>query len=397
MRLLLLSPYAIWPPRHGTGTRIFHLARELGKRHQVTVVSFDNPARFAGHLPPPPFESIGLPWTLIRPSRARRWLSRFGRLDRTAASPENLTKLSSVIALRRIEVVVAQDLRLATLLPVLSSLPVVWVADGVASELRRPSPQSDSSFYRRLQRRIEHLGWRRLETWTWKQADVLVAVSAEEASLLRERMGPQKRVIIAPNGVDVAYFSEVRHTETSRRALFVGSRWWPNAEALNFFVAEVLPRIRREMPDFRLVVAGEVCTSRELRLKSRDGIELAGFLEDLRPCLAASGVFVAPIRSGHGTRIKILEALAAGLPVVSTRKGAEGLKLRDGSEILLADEPEQLAGAVLRVLRDANLATRLASAARTLVRADYDWSRVAERLEEAIALARELGHRAVAP
>lgn len=393
MRLLLLSPYAIWPPRHGTGARIFNLARALAKRHQVTVVAFDDPSRFARDTPPFPFESIGLPWRLIRPGRARRWLSRFGRLDRTAASAANLAKLLSVIASRRIEVVVAQDLRLATLLPVLRNMPLVWVADGVASELRRPSPESDSSLYRRLQSQIEYLWWRRLETWTWRQANVLVAVSEEEAALLRARMGPRKRILVAPNGVDVAFFSEVRHTGTNRRALFVGSRWWPNAEALNFFAAAVLPRIRHEMPDFRLVVAGEVCTSRELRLEPSDGIDLVGFLEDLRPCLAASGVFVAPILSGHGTRIKILEALAAGLPVVSTRKGAEGLNLRDGSEILLADEPEQFAEAVFRVLSDAALAARLTSAARARVLAEYDWSRAAEQLEKAIALVCALGHR----
>ncbi|MGH7858701.1 MAG: glycosyltransferase family 4 protein, partial [Candidatus Binatia bacterium] len=182
------------------------------------------------------------------------------------------------------------------------------------------------------------------------------------------------------------------------QGLFVGSTWYPNVEALHYFAREILPLLRRHVPEFRLVVAGNVSESRELRLPPDSGIELLGFVDDLRPHLAASRVFVVPILRGHGSRLKILDAAAAGVPVVSTTKGAEGLTFLDGSEIILADDPVEFAGSVIRLLRDDAFAKRLGDAAFERVRREYDWSCAGERLEEAFSLlpARRSG-RAHAP
>lgn len=383
MRILILAPHAIYPPRHGTGVRVYHLARELGKRHAVTVVCFDDRAeRLSGGAPP--FEIVILPWSEARPGRIERWCSQFGMLVRTAASPGNLAVLRRLIESRRIEAVIVENLGLSHLVGELRGRPLLWVEEGISSELRHPSLKGRRNPYRRIQDWIEYFSWRRLEAWVWRKADALAAVSEAEAALLLKRVAGSKPVTVIPNGVDARHFALTPPAPLPGRILFVGSRWYPNVEALNLLVSEILPRIRRQMPDARLQVAGEVCGSRELRFGAGEDVILLGFVDDLRGVYAESHVFVAPLLRGHGTRIKILEAMAAGVPVVSTSKGAEGLEVQNGAHLLLADTPEEFADGVVRVMRDPVLASRLRDAARALVADRYDWRRIAETLEDTL-------------
>src|SRR2546425_3069434 len=139
MRLLLLSPCAFYPPRHGNGARIYYLARALQPRHTVTVVFFDRAQRLPGAPSPPDLDAIGLPLVEHHPGAWARWFSRFGLLRWSADSLENRAVLREVIASRSIGAVISQDLALAPLLPELGPLPLVWSADGISSELRRPT------------------------------------------------------------------------------------------------------------------------------------------------------------------------------------------------------------------------------------------------------------------
>lgn len=387
MRLLLFAPVAVAPPRSGAGTRIRHLARELQRRgHELTVVSFeDAPDRY----PPAPaagFEHVALSWSAARRTRRDRWLGRFGLWGRTPVSPRNVETIGRILRAKHFDAVVVENVHLSELLPLVAGHPMVWVEEGIFSELRHPSLRGARGPYRRLQEWITYALWRRLERWCWSRADVVVAVSERDAAVVRRRLRHRRPVVVVPNGVDVASFLGTRRADAADGALFVGSRWYPNVEALHFFVGSVLPRVRGELAGFRLTVAGDVCDSRELRLPATEGVELLGFVHDLRACYATSRVFVVPILRGHGTRLKILEAMAAGIPVVSTRKGAEGLDLRDGQDLLLADDPPAFARAVARLARDPGVADALASSGRARVAELYDWSAACDRFEDALAL-----------
>jgi glycosyltransferase involved in cell wall biosynthesis len=282
---------------------------------------------------------------------------------------------------------------LAPLLPAIADRPLVWVEEGIFSELQHPSLQPPTNLYRRTRQWVAYLRWWSLERWVWKRADVLVSVSIAEAAKIRRRVRAKIPVIVVPNGVDWRHFENVRSALGSPRGVFVASRWHPNVEALHFFADEVLPLIHRQLPDFRLVVAGDVRESRRLRHHLPRGVELVGFVDDLRSLFDRSGVFVAPILRGHGTRVKLLEAMAAGLPIVSTRKGAEGLPLVDGRDALLADAPADLADAVVQLIRDPERAARLGASALRLARERHDWSLAATALEQALRLAVEAGTR----
>ena len=165
--------------------------------------------------------------------------------------------------------------------------------------------------------------------------------------------------------------------------LFLGSfRHLPNEEALRWFVDDVLPQIRAQEPRARLIVIGADPPPRHSLPGADDALELIGFVEDVRKPLAHYSLFVCPILSGSGVRVKLLEAFAAGIPVVSTRLGAEGLAQEDGAICALADEPDQFAQRVVDLLRNPEKAAAMARRARAEVVAHRDMRVMTERLVE---------------
>ena len=187
---------------------------------------------------------------------------------------------------------------------------------------------------------------------------------------------------VVPTGVDTTFFTPaVGPVTSSRRLVFTGSMdWLPNEDAMLFFCRDILPSIRAEEPEVTLSIVGRAPTPAVARLAQDSGITVTGRVDDVRPHISESAVYVVPLRIGGGTRLKIFEAMAMGKAVVSTAIGAEGLPVRDGEHLLFADEPVAFATAVVRVLRDADGRRRLESAARALVVEQYDWSAVAHEL-----------------
>jgi glycosyltransferase involved in cell wall biosynthesis len=151
---------------------------------------------------------------------------------------------------------------------------------------------------------------------------------------------------------------------------------------MEFFLRDVFPLIKAQRPNVRMSITGGYDGVPVSRLPMGDGVELTGYLPDIRPAVAQSWVSVVPLRMGGGTRLKILEAMALGTPVVSTAKGAEGLEVTHEEDILIADAPDDFAQAVLRLLRDEDLRASLSAAGRRLVAERYSWETCARRLEQ---------------
>ncbi len=199
---------------------------------------------------------------------------------------------------------------------------------------------------------------------------------------------PRVPVVVVPNGVDAQAF-EAPDAQMSRRGIvFVGTLGYAaNADAVDYLVAEIMPRVRSQADVTLTVVGGGA--SPTLVQRAEGHARFVGFVADVRPYYWQAAVCVVPLRSGGGTRLKILEALAAGCAVVATSIGAEGLELTPGDEIEIADTPEALAAAVLRLLADHEARERLARQGCAAVRRRYDWNVIAPRMEEAYRLARE--------
>jgi len=193
-------------------------------------------------------------------------------------------------------------------------------------------------------------------------------------------------VVTIPNGVDVEYFSDTSwlddsqedFSQASRTMIFVGTLdYGPGGAAVRYFCEDILPLIQQNIPDVRFFAVGQNPPTYLKTLADHDSrIVVTGRVDDIRPYVARSNVFVVPLKSGSGTRLKILDAMAMRIPIVSTSIGAEGLEVRSEEHLLLADTPETFSAAVLRLLEDDNLATRIRDNARRLVQDRYSWTTI---------------------
>ncbi len=210
--------------------------------------------------------------------------------------------------------------------------------------------------------------------------DGVIAVSPEDAETMRREYGLENVLGDVPTGVDADYFREVQRERKPGSIVFLGSMdWMPNIDAVEWFVEAIYPRIAEACPDATLHIVGRRPPARiEAFAKEDASIEVTGTVPDVRPYLAEGSVCIVPLRAGGGTRIKIFEAMAAGIPVVSTRIGAEGLPVTDGTHCFLADEPDVFADRVVQLLKAPPTARAMADTAAKLVREEFGWDRVAD-------------------
>jgi glycosyltransferase involved in cell wall biosynthesis len=216
-----------------------------------------------------------------------------------------------------------------------------------------------------------------------RRADRVLVVSEEDRDgflVLDPTLAP--RLAVTPIGVDMDYWGGVLRRPDARDLLSVGTMYWPpNVDSMQWFCADILPRVRAEIPGVRLNIVGARPTPAVRALGEADlDVVVTGSVPDVRPYGENCGVFVVPLRSGSGMRVKILTAMAMGLPVVSTTVGAEGIDVTNGENILLADTLEAFAAAVVRLLRDPAGAERMGEAGRRLMARAYGWDAVGKRL-----------------
>ena len=249
------------------------------------------------------------------------------------------------------------------------------IARGLAHANGGSRPQAAWEYLRALHYEIEHLpDCDRVQVCTQENHEFLASYLPRFGARFQEGLRA---------GIDVARFAFQTEGRQPGTMLFIGSfRHGPNITALEWFLRHVLPRIVEQRPDARLVVAGSDPPPRDLFKKAGPAVELLGFVEDIRTELRRRAVFVCPVLSGSGVRVKLLEAFASGIPVVSTRIGAEGLARKDGEFCGLADQPEPFARKVIEILNCPEQAGAMAGRARLEVETNWDMPVLTRRLEK---------------
>jgi glycosyltransferase involved in cell wall biosynthesis len=230
------------------------------------------------------------------------------------------------------------------------------------------------------------INWRKLrreELATYRDADGVYLCSVADQQRLLDQV-PGARTLVIPNAADIEYY-QPRATDPpldGRTLVFFGHlSYFPNVDGVTYFVREIWPRITEVHPEARLKIIGDQAP-RSLHELARPGIELTGFVPDLRPHLAAAAAVVVPLRLGGGTRLKIVEAMAMGKAIVSTTLGVEGIEAVPERDLLVEDRPAAFADAVNRLLAEPNLASRLGQSARELAVRQYAWSGAARAVED---------------
>jgi len=232
-----------------------------------------------------------------------------------------------------------------------------------------------------LRRMILENEWRRLrryERHACEKVERTITVSGDDRDLLRS-MAPHGSIFAVPTGVDTQYFSPRPDASERREVVFVGSMdWYPNEDAMRWFVENALPALRKRVPDVFVTAVGRNPSPKFTRDMQAHNVHVTGTVNDVRDFMARAAVCMVPLRVGGGTRLKIFEGLAMGKATVTTTVGAEGLPLVDGREVAFADHPDDFADRIAGLLLDPERRKELGEAGRELVVSRYAWSRVAK-------------------
>lgn len=386
MRILFLSTWFPYPPSNGAKIRAYYLLRALTNVHRVDLVAFcqdqltANRRQLADGLalnsvravPVDPFRYVTIP-TLVKfcsPIPVASWPSR--EMKRAVEEISSSAHWDMIVAIQ------TPAARYATQLP---HVPAVLDID------------TSISYQSHERHRTDVHALRRLRTWvSWHKAQghesrllrrflactVVSAIEVDHVQALVKRSSC--RVTVVPNGVDCQH-NQPGLVETQPFSLVYNGAltYSANYDAMSYFLADIYPLIRQREPETTLTITGSISGVDLLGLATDESVHLSGYVEDIRVPVAEASVCVVPLRQGGGTRLKILEAMALGTPVVSTTKGAEGLNVTPGRDILIADDPAEFAAQVVRLLGDCSLREQLATNARRLVEQQYDWDQIGKK------------------
>ncbi len=382
MRLLFLSTWFPFPPDNGSKIRVYHLLQALSQRHAVTLVSF------AWDTATPEQAAAGLPFcravhTLPRDPFAR---SAFAQATRylslapvvTRPIPEMQRLVGDVLTHITFDAVIASTEVMATY--ALQAPPTTVKILEEHNSFTRMMGDRYRAATHPMQRLNHWISWqktRRYEAALFRKLDQIVMVSEEDRRTCEQLPGHHTPVAVVPNGVDCAHHRPGLAETRPNTLIYNGALTYSaNYDAMQYFLAEIYPLIKRQAPDVTLTITGSTRGVDLSDLRLDESVHFTGYVDDIRLPVAQSAACVVPLRQGGGTRLKVLEAMALGVPVVATTKGAEGLEVVDGEHLLLADDPQTFAAAVLRALREPGPRADLIHNARTLVETQYDWERI---------------------
>jgi len=400
MRILFLTPQLPYPPHQGTTIRNYNIIANLAPRHEIHLLSFVSSQDEIVTATPlhqhcRSIETVQAP----RRSPLKRFLSLFlsplPDMALRLSSAEFRTRLTATLRRIPFDVVQIEGIEMAR----------PWMNWRISNIQYPISIFDDHNAEYVLQQRAFETDVRQPAHWVgalysliqWKKlshyearvcrlADGVVAVSEADKVALQQLV-PGLEVTTVPNAVDVEYYTatDIQPSPLPTHSLvFTGKMdFRPNVDAVLWFCQEVLPLVRRKLPDARFYIVGQSPHRRVLRLADDTAVTVTGYVDDVRSYIAGACVYVVPLRMGGGTRLKVLEAMAMGKPIVSTSLGCEGFEgLAPSRELSIADSPQEFAQRVIELLDDASWRERLGRAAQRFVEEQYDWRLIVPKLEQ---------------
>jgi polysaccharide biosynthesis protein PslH len=386
MRILLLSPRQCWPPHSGAKLRTFHAARALGRRSDLTHLFFAESGATTPTAQDLPFcrrlVPVPSPERFSPSQIARGFLGRWPLPILHYVSSEMKAALASLMARERFDLLYLDGIHMApyaAILRELSPAPIVYDWHNIESEVMRRYAADTPSPARKLYAAVTAWRLAALEKRILRDALGHFVCSERERRKL-QRIAPEARIAVIENGVDTRYFREAGGVCDRRRILYVGHMaYHANAQAAISFTRDIWPALRERFPSWRLTLAGSNPAPAVIALGAEKNVEVTGAVPDLRPYYREAVAAIVPLRVGGGTRLKILEAMAAGVPVVSTRIGAEGLPVTPGADLLIADADEDWLRHLSALSAQDGMWMRLAGAGRQFA-LRYDWDALGESL-----------------
>ena len=388
-KILLLTQVLPYPPDSGPKVKTWNVLKYLAQHHQVTLVSFVRGdqsaevkhlqqycaaihtvemkrAKLADGLAMLRSFATGQPWMMLRDDRAemRTLIARLSSeqwFDIAHADQHNMAQYAERVPGAR---------------KILDAHNALWLlykrlSETMTGGLQKPLLMRDWRLLKKYEGRI------------CREFDGLLAVSAEDQAALEEAAAQKLNAVVIPIAVDTDEVGYVQRNDSANHILHIGTMYWPpNIDGIKWFVQEVYPLIRAQKPSVQFDVVGARPPQELTALNSQGlGIQVTGYVEDPQPYLQQAGLMVVPLRAGGGMRVKILNALSQGLPIVTTTIGCEGIAVEHGKHVLIADSPQDFAKAVLTLLENRLLADELGQNGRALIQSTYDYRVACRKIE----------------
>jgi len=385
VKILIVTPRVPYPPYRGDKIHMFNVLKRLAAKHEIHLVCFaQTPADEENlkHLQPycRSVEGVKLPlWRSLLRCLAGLF-SREPLQVHYFKSGRMRALIEQKCREHRFDVIHTHIIRAAQYTAHLPhAFRAIDVTDAVSLYLRRFLSQ-EKNWFKRAVLKVEAGRIKKYQS-ILEDFDACFVCSEVDAEELR-KSAPAARIEVLPNGVDVdCFYPQNQVAYDPSRIIFTGNlSYYPNADAVLYFVQEIFPFIKAEVPQAQLYLVGQ-SPPRKIQKLAREDVVVTGFVEDIREYYLRSAVMVSPIRFGAGTLNKVLESLAMGVPVVATPVGIEGLGLTNGKEILIAHHPRTFADHVIRVLKNPELRKQLGQAGMALVRERYNWDSIVASLE----------------
>ena len=384
MKVLVNMPFSPVPPDFGGALRVFHIVKQIARRHDVIALTYGKPEdadlirRELGvkevRVVPPTWKAAHR-----RLGQLYSTVSRHSFFQSSVVGPAYQDALDKVLSEHSFDIVHTEfshlgPFRLNTRAKkVLDTHNVEYDNFRRMWETTKWGLKKAHYFLEYQKQRTDELEWVR-------RHDVVLTTSERDKELF-DRDVPRVPKFVVPNGVDTAYFTPSSDVYEPHSLVFTGMMaYTPNHDGMGWFLDDVFPRITAKIPTAKIYVVGKNPPP-SITSKASDRVVVTGTVPDVRPFVHRSSVYVVPLRMGGGTRLKIAEALSMKKPMVTTRIGCEGIEMKDGEHALMADEPQAFADAVVRLLGDAALRQKLADAGQALAKAKYDWSVIGDSLE----------------
>jgi glycosyltransferase involved in cell wall biosynthesis len=383
-----VSPFSPHPLNFGGAIRLFNLLRIFSQFSDVSLVCFEP---WKGWQPPDVLHELCKEVVVVpRPSHSQTWVrlrSIFSvhSVQYLADHSRDLQNaIDDIIHRRRFDVTIAEMSQMASY--DLTGTAAVRILDlqNIEHELTRRRAAVGGRGLRRLALELEWRKLRREELSACKRFDIVFMPSDRERELMTH-WAPSTVHVTVPNAIDPDRLPLRKQLPLSREVVFVGlTQVDANRDGVSWFVDSVLPLIEDVVPDVHFTVVGGTPPPSIAGYGARANIDVTGYVEDVHPYFERAAVSVVPLRSGGGTRLKILEALCVGVPTVSTTIGAEGLELENGVHIRIADDAESFAAAVVELVLDPELQARMSEAGSAEVRSTYSWQAQRDHVESVV-------------
>ncbi len=386
MQILFLSKWFPYPTNNGSKLRIYNLLRGLAAQHEVTLISFDDQSSADPQVPELRAvckEIYIVPWKEFNSQSRRARLGFFSMTPRSYIDTFSLlmqTCIERTLSSGDYDLVIASEWEMASYGPCIRGTTALF--EDIELGVLYGQYAAANSVSQRLRQGLTWLKHQRYLSRLLTDFNACTVPSHNELELFKNTVPDYKNVAVISNCINLADYSSVRTELQPLSLIFTGSfRYGVNYDAMVWFLQNIYPLIKSEVPDVHLTITGDPAGR---TLPSSSGVTQSGFVPDVRPFIASAWASVVPLLSGGGTRLKILEAMALRTPVITTSKGAEGIDVKHGESVLIADEPAEFAAAVVQLLKESELREQLADNAYQLVREQYDWAGVMPRFMQLI-------------